>query len=419
MSLKSLIKKKCINISKHNIFFRKTFRYLINKKRSVYYHLLTKNTIIDDKMVVFSSYMGRSYADSPKAIYERMQLMDEFKDYKFVWALKNPEDYDSAYFKRSLKVKYGTKEFYEYLGIAKYWVSNSRLPDHVEKKEGQVYVQCWHGTPLKKLGFDIEFDGILNTRKEIAFKYTVDPERYDYMLSPSRFASEKFRSAFHLDQIHEKDIIIEEGYPRNDFLFSYTDDDVERIKNELGIPENKKIILYAPTWRDNQHTTGVGYTYDLSVDFNKWKEMLGDEYIILFRPHYFIANSFDFGKFEGFIYDVSKIDDINECYIISDILITDYSSVFFDYANLKRPMFFYMYDLNEYSNHVRGFYIDLNELPGPVIQNESDLLNHLKKNNLIDYSKIKEFNKKFNYLDDSNASIRVINHIFSKYGIYK
>ncbi len=139
--------------------------------------------------------------------------------------------------------------------------------------------------------------------------------------------------------------------------------------------------------------------------------------MILFRAHYFIANSFDFEKYGDFIYDVSKIDDINELYIISDILITDYSSVFFDYANLKRPIIFYMYDLDHYEKELRGFYVDLEELPGDIVKKEKDIVDIL--NNIKGYKakykeKYKKFNQKFNYLDDGKAAKRVINQIFFK-----
>ena len=175
----------------------------------------------------------------------------------------------------------------------------------------------------------------------------------------------------------------------------------------------KKVILYAPTWRDNQHQSGIGYTYKTEVDFEKLQKELGQDYIILFRAHYLVANEFNFEKYKGFIYDVSKIDDINELYIISDILITDYSSVFFDYANLKRPIIFYMYDFEQYKNNIRGFYIDLKELPGSITKTEDELIKEIKKmNNNFKYNKIyEEFNKKYNYLDDGKATERVINKI--------
>lgn len=95
------------------------------------------------------------------------------------------------------------------------------------------------------------------------------------------------------------------------------------------MPSDKKIILYAPTWRDDQHQAGVGYTYKTEVKFDLLKEKLQEDYIILFRAHYLVANSFDFEKYQGFIYNVSEVDNINELYVVADLLITDYSSVFF------------------------------------------------------------------------------------------
>ena len=197
----------------------------------------------------------------------------------------------------------------------------------------------------------------------------------------------------------------------NDFLYNYTENDIKNIKKRFKIDNvSKKIILYAPTWRDNQHESGVGYTYKTEVDFDKLQKELGQDYIILFRAHYLVANEFNFENYKGFIYDASKVDDINELYVISDILITDYSSVFFDFANLKRPIIFYMYDLEHYRDKSNGFYIDLNELPGKIVKTQQEVENEilrLEKEFKYD-NKYKEFNDKYNYLDDGNASKRVV-----------
>ena len=242
-------------------------------------------------------------------------------------------------------------------------------------------------------------------------RYKIEASKFSYFISPSKFASEKFISAWNLKEIGKENIIVEEGYPRNDFLLNYTKQDEENIKKKLGIEnDNRKIILYAPTYRSDQHQTGVGYTYKEELNFAKLQEEIGNKYIILFRPHYFIANIFDFEKYKGFVYNVSDIDDINELYIISDILITDYSSVFFDFANLKRPIIFYMYDLEHYRDKSNGFYIDLNELPGKIVKTQQEVENEilrLEKEFKYD-NKYKEFNDKYNYLDDGNASKRVV-----------
>ncbi|MCQ2546185.1 MAG: CDP-glycerol glycerophosphotransferase family protein [Clostridia bacterium] len=371
---------------------------------------------IQENAVVFMSFIGNKYADSPRAIYEYMLNSHEFDDYEFYWFFRFPEKFRFLEENSRTKVfKYNSDEHYKYYATAKYWVTNSRVPDVIPKRDGQIYLQCWHGTPLKRLGFDVKVEGAnaKYTTADISKQYSIDAKKYTYMTSPSRFCTEKFISAFGLDRVGREDIIIEEGYPRNDFLSNYTEDDVRRIKKQLNLPEDRKLILYAPTWRDNQHASSVGYVYKEEVDFDQLREELGDEYIILFRAHYFVANSFDFDRYEGFVIDASAYDEINDLYIISDMLITDYSSVFFDYAILKRPIVFYMYDLEMYRDEVRGFYISLDELPGPIITKHEELAGTIREcmNGELD-SRYAAFNEKYNYLDDGNACQRVIEKVF-------
>lgn len=417
MQIKKNIKNILMNISKENVLIRRIIKFSLNlyrKLRYVIYYLTNK---VDNKMILFESFMGRAYSDSQKALYKEMLKDDFFKDFTFVWAFKCPENYEYIKNNNTLVIKYGSKEFLKYMSKAKYWITNSRLPEYLIKKKEQKYIQCWHGTPLKRLGFDIAVEGgnALNTMKEIKEKYEEDAKRYDYMLSPSAFCTEKFISAFNLKKLKKENVIIEQGYPRNDYLVNHTKEDGDKLKDSLGIPKNKKVILYAPTWRDNQHTTGVGYTYNLNLDFDKLREKLEKDYVIVFRTHYFVSNSFDFEKYKGFIFDMSNHDDVNDCYILSDIIITDYSSVFFDYANLKRPMLFYMYDLEEYQGKLRDFYFGLEELPGPIVQTQEELENEIL--NIGKYEeqykdKYKKFNDKFNYLDDGKVAKRVIEKIF-------
>src|SRR5699024_9544165 len=118
----------------------------------------------------------------------------------------------------------------------------------------------------------------------------------------------------------------------------------QTLKRKLNLPLDKKVLLYAPTWRDDEFYSKGNYRFTLQLDLQKMQDELGDEYIILLRMHYVIASQLDIFEFKGFAYDYSDYDDINELYLVSDVLITDYSSVFFDYANLKRPILFYTYD---------------------------------------------------------------------------
>lgn len=412
------IKKNAIKIAKKNDLFRKMSRKILLNSGMKSYEQIKANTKTDEKVILFSTFDGRSYGDSPKAIYEYMLSDKRFKDYTFIWSFREPRDFafilDNP---NTCIVSTGSKDYEKACATAKYWIYNYRMADHIYPKNDQVYIQLWHGTPLKRLGYDINIsDNVMNSKSEIRDKYRVDAEKFKYILAPSHFAAEKFISAWNLKEIGKTDAVLELGYPRNDFLTNYTEQDVQSIKQELGIDNSKKIILYAPTWRDNQHKAGIGYTYKTEVDFDKLKQELGNEYIILFRAHYLVANSFDFDKYKGFLYDVSRVNDINHLYVISDILVTDYSSVFFDYANLKRPEIFYMYDLDAYGSEIRGFYIDIDELPGPIVKTEDELINAIKcvQSDNSYNEKYKKFNAKYNYLDDGQAAKRVTEAIIEE-----
>lgn len=411
----NIVRKIATKISKKNIFLRNIMRKTLNLLKKMKYNINTFGQKIDDKTIIFCSFNGKSYSCSPKAIYELMLNNEKYNEFKFIWALKDLEIHSYlAKNKNTEIVKIGSKEYNKYLAKSKYWIFNYKIPDFLYPKKNQIFVQCWHGTPLKRLGCDlVHFDNQLNTMEGMKKRYKIEASKFTYFLSPSKFASEKFISAWNLKEIGKENIIIEKGYPRNDFLFKYTDEDITRIKKKLGIEnDNRKIILYAPTYRANQHESGVGYVYKEEIDFEQFKKQFGNEYIVLFRPHYFIANAFNFEKYNGFVYDVSKIDDINELYIITDILITDYSSVFFDFANLKRQIIFYMYDLEHYKNESNGFYIDLEELPGKIVQTQEELEEVIKKSKEFKFDdKYQKFNNKYNYLDDGNASERVVREI--------
>lgn len=415
--MKNRIKAIVTELSKRNIVIRKVSRWLLYHYRYLVYAFIKAANKTDAKTICFKAFNGKSYSCSPKAIYEYMLTQEQFKDFKFIWVFKEPEKH--RYLEKNPNttlVQDSTRAYLKAMAVSKYWIHNYRVSDHIYPKENQIYVQCWHGTPLKKLGYDItKGDNVLNSIEEIRFKYKVDAAKFKAILSPSRFASEKFISAWNLKAIGKENCVIEQGYPRNDKLFHADEADRQRVRKALGIEGvNKKIIFYAPTWRDNQHDSTIGYTYKTEVDFDKLKEALGEEYIILFRAHYLVANSFDFEKYSGFVYDVSSYDDINDLYIVSDLLITDYSSVFFDYANLRRPMLFYMYDFDSYKNEMRDFYFDIDELPGPIVKDEDSLIEAIRglDRYMLAYGeKYIAFHNKFNYLDDGHASARVVDAV--------
>ena len=379
------------------------------------YKILYKYIPINQKMVIFISYHGKGYLCNPKYIHKYMESREEYKDYKYIWAVKNVKNVN---INNAKVVKYNGILYFYYMARSKYWIINCKMPSYILKKESQVYVQTWHGTPLKRLAHDIDigddktFYRAKVTKGEMTKSYDTDVKKYNYFISPNKFSTEKFITAFRVD----KSKIIETGYPRNDYLSNITKNEILNLKIKYNIPLEKKVILYAPTWRDNSFNN-KGYIFNLEVDFYYWKKRLGEKYVILFKPHYLITNKYNNDDLKGFLYLVNEDEDINELYVISDILVTDYSSVFFDYAILNRPIYFYMYDLKDYEENLRGFYLDINkDLPGEVITNEEKLLNLIKDNqgyykeNKI---RISKFNERYNNFQDGKCSEKVIKYIFN------
>ena len=349
MSIKRTVKRVIKKATKKSGALNSLYTGAIAKKRQRRYEKFSELPI-DDKLVVFESFMGRKFADSPRAIYERLKESEEYKDFRFVWCFRDSVRESFSYLEgepRTSIVRWGSEEYYKTYAYAGYWVTNTRVPAAIKRREGQEYVQCWHGTPLKRLGCDIETEA--TEPKEVTQKvFHDDAGRYTYFISPSPYYTRVMTSAFDLKALGKEDTIIETGYPRNDFIVNHTEEDCAEIKNRLGIPEGKKVILYAPTYRENQKNQGRGYKYSEPLDFGHLREELGGEYVILFRAHYYIAQLFDFDEYSDFIIDASDYPEINDLYVISDLLVTDYSSVFFDYGILRRPVIFYMYDLEFY-----------------------------------------------------------------------
>lgn len=366
----------------------------------------------DNKTILFISYHGRGYSCNPKYIHQELLQDERFKDFNFIWALKDT----SQEIEGARVIKYRSLEYFYYLAKSKIWISNCKLPSYCLKKKKQIYIQTWHGTPLKRLAHDIDvkesqtFYRSKMSKNEMVKSYDDDSKQYNYLISPNSFTTEKYQSCFKVDP----EIIKEFGYPRNDFLVNLHQEQIDELKEKLGLPKDKKIILYAPTWRDNSYNN-KGYTFELQCDFKKWQHYLSKDYVVIFKPHYLISNKFNNKDFKDFLYLFDANIDINELYAVSDLLITDYSSVFFDYSILDRPILFYMYDLEEYRDNLRGFYLDIEkDLPGQVVRHEEELFKIII-NDMHNFESIKNMRKNFinNYhkSEQGDASKKVINNL--------
>ena len=405
---------------------RQLSRKFYYKQRGANYDSFAQSIPTENNTVLFHCFGGRQFGCTPKAIFEEI-VNNESQNYTCIWAFKAdliPSFEKDPMFQTATIVDIDSQDYLDACARAKYWIFNTRVAEYIKPKSDQIYVQCWHGTPLKRLGFDVnvETKSALNTASELANRFKIDSEKWTYLISPSAYASKHLADAFGLDEERRPSVVLEEGYPRNDRIVRVCEDPqtldsfTTAFRKELGIPTDKKILLYAPTWRDDSYESGKGYVMENTLlDFPALQAALGNEWVVLFRAHYYIANHFDFSAYEGFVYDVSKQADINDLYIVADALLTDYSSVFFDYANTARPIMFFWPDYQHYANDIRGFYFDLDELPGPhcltndeVIAAVQDLPNYEAKYG-EDYA---AFREKFCPKDDGHAAERVVSIIF-------
>lgn len=310
------------------------------------------------KTAVFESYWGASFDDNPRAIYEYWYKAHE--DYKFIWPV---QDMSTEVNGPGITVKQYSLKYWYYMATSKYFVQNTNFADQYAKRKGQIEVETLHGTFMKKMGFEEP-----SMRKSSGYAqrgYIKRNSRWDYLISPSKYMNEKVSSAFDY-----KKRILDVGFPRNDILFHQNKIEyINKLKDKLNLPKDKKIILYAPTYRQE----GV---VDFELDVAQMRDKLHDNYILLVRLHHLVANAIDLHQFNGFAYDVSSFDNVEDLYLLSDLLITDYSSVMFDYGYLKKPMIFFAYDLNWYkeSSH-RGVYLDYeNTVPGPIVKTTKDVV---------------------------------------------
>lgn len=362
------------------------------------------------KLIVFESFFGRKYSDNPKAIYEYMK--QNYPEYKCIWNVN--KEYVN-YFKEK-KIPYVVRFSVRsalIIARAKFWIINTRLPLWLKKPMGTTIVQTWHGTPLKTLGRDVSLLTMPGMTPEKYHGDVVkDSDKWDYCISPNPYSTDIFKRAFRL----KPEQMVNSGYPRNDVLINHDDSYASQIKEKLGIDKNKKVVLYAPTWRDNEYVRSDYYTAKLHLDLNEMEKRFGDKAVLLIRTHYLIANNLDL-KENSFAFDVSDYQDINDLYIVSDLLITDYSSVFFDYANLKKPMIFYAYDLEEYAGEIRGFYFDYTkEAPGPILTKEEQVYDEINQQlNVPTLSdNYEQFIKKYCNWEDGNSTQRAVSFILNQ-----
>jgi CDP-glycerol glycerophosphotransferase len=392
-----IVAKPVLKLSETGRFQRKLLR-------SAYYPLQQRLPLRD--AVVFVSWKGKQCGDNPLGIAAELRRRGDGREHIWAvndWAVPAPDN--------ARVVLRGTEAYYEALARSRYIIANDDMEASFSKRDGQVYVQTWHGTPLKKIGFDIERPQFISGTSYFDHLAS-DVAKWDLLLSPNPFSTQIMRRAFRYDGE-----ICDSGYPRNDVLCSGDAPRVAaRVRRRLGLPDGKRVVLYAPTWRDNQYYASGRYRFDFRLDLERAWQELGDDHVVLFRGHHHMADDVPAGGRPGFAFNVTTYPDISELLLVSDVLVTDYSSVMFDFAPTGRPMLFFTYDLDLYRDNLRGFYFDFEaEAPGPLLATSEEVLAAIGN---IDsaagryHAAYQKFTEKFCPLDDGKAGARACDRIF-------
>lgn len=349
------MKDRLVYILKHNIVIQR----FVTKTMSILFGMASKLYKTDDKLVLFVSFMGKNFNDSPKELFDYMQSHPEYKKYHCVWAFEKPENFSELE-----TVKIDTPAYFKTAFKAKYWITNTNIERSLKfKKREQVYLNTWHGIALKYIGNDCP------GRKDYNF------DTVDYLTVSGDYDEKVFKSAFNA----KESSYLRCGMPRNEELWLADEESKLVMQKKLGIPKNKKVILYAPTWRDSTDG-GKSYAIKPPIDFKKWEEELGDEYIVLFRAHH-LTNKILGVQYNDFVWNMSDYPAVNDLMIAADILITDYSAIAFDFSVLCKPILCYAYDYDSYLAE-RGTYFSMDDkYPNKSCRTEAELLQRIKNMN--------------------------------------
>lgn len=377
-----MIRYTLIQIVKSNRFIYNVYKVSV----STLLKIIRPFVQTDNKLILFVSYGGRYYNDSPKCIYEYMKKDARFSEYKLEWAFLNPKEH-----RIEKKIKIDSLRYYIHALQARCWVTNVNMERGLEfRGKNTYYFFTTHGTLPKLTGKDVIGKKLFGGD----FKY-----QYDRSCAQSKIERDYQKSMYGLTE----DQILICGYPKNDRLVEQNVRERTDIKTKIGIPSEKKVILYAPTFRD-----GIKKTIEFPLDIDIWNKMLGEQYVLLVRAHPVVTNMINLPNNRGFVYDVSDYQDNTDLMLVSDFLVSDYSGIFFEYAVLHRPMYCYAYDYDQYERD-RGLYFDIRkELPSG---DENYIIEHILSGGDIDMPKVEAFISKY-VTEYGHATQKAVDNIY-------
>ncbi|MFG2604247.1 CDP-glycerol glycerophosphotransferase family protein [Streptomyces sp. NPDC048514] len=352
---------------------------------------------LDPHLAVYCAYWGRGYACNPAAIHAKARELAPHVRAVFLVEADQvhamPKDVEYAVI--------GSRRYWEVLARATFFVNNANFAEGVVKRPGSVHLQTQHGTPLKTMGVDQSTYPVVAARSGSFTRLLGRVDRWDFNLSSNRHSTQMWERAFPGSYEH-----LEYGYPRNDVYCTATAEDVARVRRELGVPQGRTAVLYAPTHRD--HHTG----FEPGLDLEAFCEAAGEDVVVLLRAHYFYDRGRSRGS--GRIIDVTAHRSAEDVCLAADALVTDYSSIMFDYANLDRPIVVYADDWDVY-RETRGVYFDLPaQPPGPVVRTPGELAAVFRDGSYAgpEATALRAaFRERFCEFDDGRAAERVVRRV--------
>ncbi|MFB3246454.1 glycosyltransferase [Staphylococcus pseudintermedius] len=370
------------------------------QKKVNQYAQLYHSTSIKPHQILYQVRDGKSITDSPYAIFLGLNAHETFSNYQHIWVVDHPDTlvFYQEKFKVFQNVSFVIKESNEYLKAlteSKFLINNATFPAYFTKKPEQVYINTWHGTPLKHMGFDVKnnLKGSQNTMKNFLAS--------DYMISPNAHTTNIFKHAFKLDGLYSGEIL-EIGYPRIDLTINTTANEArEYLAEHLNLKKNP-IILYCPTWRGKNVNDPENSLLNVFEEIKLLNQKLPHQVLVKVHPFVY-SKAKEMPELKPYL--VPDFLDTNQLMPAVDLMITDYSSIFFDFLVTDKPIVFYVPDLDKYQNE-RGVYIDLCALPGPVADNIQDVITLVSNESYKDADVQEKYAKfKHNFVNYENGSV--------------
>lgn len=357
--------------------------------RGIVYRIFSRSKL--SNTILFESFQGKVIGDNPYAIF--CEVLSRNPSFELLFTVNSKTQAPEG----AMGVRHGSIAWLKALATSRVLVNNTNFPGYFRKRDGQRYIQTWHGTPLKRLGRDIV--DVVPTGSYLRMMNR-EASYWDFLISPSHYCTEIFPNTFGYSGT-----ILETGYPRNDLLINQRHNQ-DQIRRSLGITDaSQLVVLYAPTWRDSQRTATGNWK-----PVNFLNGSLGENVTVLFRGHTNTHSAHN-SQVAGAAIDVTDYKNVAELYLAADVLVTDYSSSMFDFSVTGKPMIFLAPDLDHYGA-TRGFYFDFEQLaPGPILKDSSFLRKALEsiETQRIDYAqRYLAWQQKFNKLEDGRASKRVV-----------